>query len=91
MVHNFPLNSAATTARRVNAPAARVSVKYRRPVFTVKNNPRVSGFLKPGPARYRVEFNIVTGIYPGAALGAPARIFCAHALNCHLVTLYQKM
>jgi hypothetical protein len=62
-------------------------VKYSRAVFTVENNPRVAGFLKPGAARYRVEFNIVAGVYPGAGPAAVARVFCAHAFNCHFVTL----
>jgi hypothetical protein len=66
-------------------------VKNGRAIVTVKNDARVARFLKPRAARYRVEFNIIAGVYPGAALGAPAGIFCAHALNCHLWPLYQKM
>ena len=78
----FPLlNSAAAAARRVYAAAAWVAVKYRWPVFTVKNNPRVARLFQPGAARYRVEFNIVARVDPGAALGATARVFGAHAFD----------
>jgi hypothetical protein len=88
--HSVPfciLNSAAAAARRVYAPAAWVPVKYSRAVFTVENNPRVPWLFKPGAARYRVKFNIIARVYPGAGPAAVARIFCAHAFNCHFVTL----
>ena len=84
----FPLlNSATAATRRVYAPAAWVAVKYGRAMFTVENNAGVAWFLKPGAARYRVEFNIIARVYFGAALGATARVFCAHAFNCHFVAL----
>jgi hypothetical protein len=88
--HTVPLNSAASAAWRVNAPAARVSIERAGAVFTVENNPRVAGFLKPCPARNSVEFNIIAGVYSGAGPAAMAGIFCAHAFN-HLLPLYQKM
>jgi hypothetical protein len=82
MVHNFPLlNSATSAAWCVKAPAAWVSVKYGRTGFTVKNNPRVAGFLKPCPARDSVKFNIIPGVYPGAGPAAIAGKFCAHAFD----------
>jgi hypothetical protein len=86
-----PLNSAAATTWRIDTPAAWVPVEYGRTVFTVENDPRVAGFLEPCPARYSVEFNIVAGVYSGAGPAAIAGEFCAHAFNCHLVPLYQKM
>jgi hypothetical protein len=55
-------------------------------MLTVENNAGVPWLFQPCPARYRVEFNIIAGVYPGARLGATARIFCAHAFN-HFVTL----
>ena len=82
--HLIPLNSAATAAWRVDAPAARVSVEYAGAVFTVKNNAGIAGFLKPCPARYRVEFNIIARVYPGAGPAAIAGEFCAHAFNGHI-------
>jgi hypothetical protein len=66
-------------------------VKNGRAVITVENDARVAGFLEPGPTRDSVEFNIIAGIYPGAAPAAMAGVFCAHAFNCHLWPLYQKM
>ena len=90
--HKVPLlNSAAATAWRIDAPAAWVTVERAGAVFTVKNDPRIAGLLKPCPARYSVEFNVIAGVYPGAALGAATRIFGAHTFNGHLVPLYQKM
>ena len=90
IAHLVPLNSAAATAWRIDAPAARVSVKYGRTVLTVKNDPRVAGFLKPCPARYRVEFNIVAGVYPGAGPAAIAGEFCSHAFDhCVAFSLIQ--
>jgi hypothetical protein len=56
-------------------------------MFTVKDYAGIAGFLKPRAARYRVKFNIIAGVYPGAALGATARVFGAHAFNCHFVIL----
>jgi hypothetical protein len=50
-------------------------------MLTVENNARIAWLFKPCPARYRVKFNIIAGVYPGAALGAAARIFSAHAFN----------
>jgi hypothetical protein len=87
----IPLNSATSAAWRIDAPAARVPVEYAGAVFTVENYPRVTGFLQPCPARYRVEFNIIARVYSGAGPAAMARIFSAHAFNCHLWPLYQKM
>jgi hypothetical protein len=84
------LDSAAATAWRIDAAPLWVSVKYGRTVLTVKNDPRIAWLFQPCPARYRVEFNIVAGVYPGARAAAIAREFCAHAFN-HLVPLYQKM
>jgi hypothetical protein len=66
-------------------------VKNLRAGFTVENNARVAGFLQPCPARYRVEFNIIAGVYPGTGPAAMAGEFCAHTFNGHLVPLYQKM
>ncbi len=77
------LDSAATAARRVNTPAARVTVERAGAVVTVKNNARVAGFLEPCPTRDRIEFNVIAGVYPGAAPATVAGVFCAHALNCH--------
>ena len=82
-----PLNSAATTARRVDAPAARVTVERRRAIVTVKNNARIAGLFQPGPARDSVKFNIVAGVYPSAAAATVARVFGAHAFNGHFVPL----
>jgi hypothetical protein len=65
-------------------------VKYGGTVFTVKDNARVAGFLEPCAARYCVEFNIIAGVYPGAAPATVAGVFGAHAFNGHLVP-YQKM
>jgi hypothetical protein len=84
MVHNFPLNSAAATAWRIDAPAARVPVKYGRTVLTVENNAGIAWLFQPCPARYSVEFNIIAGVYSGAGPAAIAGEFCAHAFN-HLV------
>jgi hypothetical protein len=84
------LDSAATAAWCVDTPAARVTVENGRAVVTVKNNARVAGLFEPGAARYRVKFNIIAGVYPGAGPAAMAGVFCAHAFN-HLVPLYQKM
>jgi hypothetical protein len=84
--HSFPFSNSATSAAwRIDAPAARVSVERAGAVFTVKNNAGIARLFQPCAARYSIEFNIIAGVYPGAALGAPARIFCAHAFNCHLV------
>ncbi len=80
------LDSATATARRVDTPAARVTVKNGRAIVTVENNARVAGFLEPCPARDSVEFNIVAGVYPGAGPATVARVFGAHAFN-HLVPL----
>jgi hypothetical protein len=85
------LDRATAAARRVNTPAARVSVEGFWPVVAVKNNARVARLFQPGAARYCVKFNIIAGVYPSAAPAAMAGVFCAHALNCHLVILYQKM
>jgi hypothetical protein len=75
------LDSAAAAARRVNTPAARVTVENGRAVVTVKNNARVARLFQPSAARYGVKFNIVAGVYPGAAPAAMAGVFCAHAFN----------
>jgi hypothetical protein len=80
------LDSAAAAARRVDTPAARVTVKNGRAIVTVKNDARVAGFFEPGAARYGVKFNIIAGVYPGAGPATVAGIFCAHAFN-HFVTL----
>jgi hypothetical protein len=64
-------------------------MKYGGAMLTVENNAGVAGFLEPCPARYSIKFNIIAGVYPGARLGAAARIFCAHAFNGHLWPLYQ--
>jgi hypothetical protein len=66
-------------------------VEYAGAVFTVENNARIAWLFQPCPARYRVEFNIVARVYPGAGPAAIAGEFCAHAFNGHLVPLYQKM
>jgi hypothetical protein len=66
-------------------------VEYGGAVFTVENNARIAWLFQPCAARYRIKFNIIARVYPGAALGASAGVFCAHAFNCHLVPLYQKM
>jgi hypothetical protein len=84
------LDSATPAARRVNTPAARVTVKNGRAIVTVENDARVAGLFQPGAARDRVKFNIIAGIYPGAAPATVARVFGPHAFNCHLVP-YQKM
>jgi hypothetical protein len=89
MVHNFPLNSAAAAAWRIDAPAARVPIERAGAVFTVENDPRVARLFQPGPARDSVKFNIVAGVYPGARPAAIAGEFCAHALNCHIWPHYQ--
>ena len=78
------LDCAATTARRVFAPAARVTVERAGAVITVKNDLRIARLFQPGAARYRVKFNIVAGVYPGAAFGTMAGVFCAHAFNGHI-------
>jgi len=78
------LDSAAAAAWRIDAPAAWVPVERAGAVFTVENNPRVAGFLKPCPARYRVEFNIIARVYSGAGPAAIAGEFCAHAFNGHI-------
>jgi len=69
-------NSAAATAWRIDAPAARVPVER---TAVIKNNAGVAGFLKPCPARYRIEFNIIARVYSGAGPAAMAGEFCAHA------------
>jgi hypothetical protein len=56
-------------------------VKYGRTVLTVENNAGVAWLFQPCAARYRIEFNIIAGVYPGAALAAVAGVFGAHALN----------
>jgi hypothetical protein len=66
-------------------------VEYGGAVFTVENNARIPWLFQPCATRYSVEFNIIAGVYPGTGPAAMAGIFCAHALNCHLVPLYQKM
>jgi hypothetical protein len=85
------LDSAAAAAWCIDAPAARVPVERAGAVFTVKDNAGIAGLFQPRAARYSIEFNIIAGVYSGAALGATARVFCAHAFNSHLVPLYQKM
>jgi hypothetical protein len=82
--HLIPLNSAAATAWRIDAAPPWVPVKYAGAGFTVENNARVAGFLQPCPARYRVKFNIIAGVYPGAGPAAMAGIFGAHAFNGHI-------
>jgi hypothetical protein len=89
--HLIPLNSAAATTWRIDAPAARVSVEYGRAGFTVKNNACIARLFEPCAPRYRVKFNIVARVYSGAGPTTVAGEFCAHALNCHLWPLYQKM
>jgi hypothetical protein len=84
------LDSATSTAWRIDAPAARVPVEGFWPVFTVENDPRIARLFQPCPARYSVKFNIIAGVYSGAGPAAIAGKFCAHAFN-HLVPLYQKM
>ena len=79
--HTVPLNSATPTTWRVKAPAARVPVENLRAGFTVENDAGVAGFLKPCPARYRVEFNIIARVYSGAGPAAIAGEFCSHAFN----------
>jgi len=59
-------------------------VKYGGAVFTVENNAGIARLFKPCPARYRIEFNIIAGVYSGAGPAAMAGEFCAHAFNCHL-------
>jgi hypothetical protein len=78
------LDRATPAAWRVFTAPITVTVKYGGAVFTVKNNAGVAWFLEPGAARYGVEFDIVAGVYPGAAPAAFARVFCAHAFNCHI-------
>jgi hypothetical protein len=80
------LDSAAATARRINAPAAWVPVKYGRTVLTVENNARVAELLQPRAARYRVKFNIIAGVYSGTGPAAMAGVFCAHVFY-HFVLL----
>jgi hypothetical protein len=83
--HNFPLlNSATSAAWRVKTPAARVTYEMAGAVFAVKNNAGIAGLFQPCPARYSVKFNIIAGVYSGAAPAAMAGVFCAHALNCHI-------
>jgi hypothetical protein len=53
-------------------------------MLTVENNAGIAWLFKPCATRYRVKFNIIAGVYPGARLGATARVFGAHAFNCHL-------
>jgi hypothetical protein len=74
-------NSATSAARRVDAPAARVSVEGFWPVIAVKNNASIAGLFKPCAARYRIKFNIIAGVYPGAGPAAMAGVFSAHAFN----------
>jgi hypothetical protein len=50
-------------------------------MLTVKDNAGVAWLFKPCPARYRVEFNIIAGVYPGAGPAAMAGVFGAHAFN----------
>ena len=83
------LDSATATARRVDTPAARVTVERARAVFTVEDNARIAGFLEPCSARDSVKFDIVAGVYSGAGPAAMAGIFCAHAFN-HFETSISK-
>jgi hypothetical protein len=55
-------------------------------MLTVKNNAGIAWLFQPCATRYSIEFNIIAGVYPGARLGATARVFCAHAFN-HFVIL----
>jgi hypothetical protein len=66
-------------------------VKYAGAVLTVENNARIPGFFQPCPARDSVKFNIIARVYSGAGPAAIAGVFGAHAFNCHLMPLYQKM
>jgi hypothetical protein len=85
------LDSATPTAWRIDAPAARVTVERAGAVVTVENNARVARLFQPCAPRYRVKFNIIARVYSGAGPAAMAGVFGAHAFNCHLVPLYQKM
>jgi hypothetical protein len=85
------LDSATSAAWRIDTPAARVPVEYARAVLTVENNAGIAWLFQPCAPRYRVKFNIIAGVYSGAGPAAIAGEFCAHAFNCHLVPLYQKM
>ena len=82
--HMVPLNSAAATAWRVDAPAARVPVEYAGAGFTVENDAGIARLFQPCPARYRVEFNIIARVYSGAGPATVARIFGPHAFNGHI-------
>jgi len=64
-------------------------VEHAGAVFTVENDAGIARLFQPCPARYRVEFNIIAGVYPGAGPAAMAGIFCAHAFNGHLWPIYQ--
>jgi hypothetical protein len=66
-------------------------VEYGGAVLPIENNACIAWLFQPRATRYRIEFNIIAGVYPGAGPAAVAGVFCAHAFNCHLVPLYQKM
>jgi hypothetical protein len=73
------LDSAAAAAWRIDAPAARVTVKNGGTMLTVENNAGIAWLFQPCPARYRVKFNVIAGVYSGAGPAAMAGVFCAHA------------
>jgi len=54
-------------------------VENGRAIVTLKNDPRIARLFEPGAARYRVKFNVIAGVYPGAAPAAMAGVFCSHA------------
>lgn len=71
-----PLNSAATTARRVFAPAARVTVERGATRETDLN--RLIFGHQYGPLFGFVVVDQIAGVKRFASKGTSARIFCIH-------------
>lgn len=77
------LNCAASTAWRIFATSARITVEGFRFVITVEDNARITGFMQPCTARAGVISNIITGVYTCAGYSTATGVLCSHCFNAH--------